>query len=203
MEPKTKYKLSDMVYDEVSVVALGANQDSDIVIFKSERRVTPRGDGHEAPDHTNEIIRANATIALARAKTALSKANPNHSPKDGKFTTGGGGAKGGKGKAGGGFKVGDSVEFEVKSTASSGPYKGKMMRTRGKVVGFTPTGMVKIKSKYNKYTVHPDKLKADAGPDAKRSAGASYGQKVTRPAKAKANSNGRTYTKYGEGSLYD
>lgn len=92
-------RLWDMDYDEVSVVALGANQESDIVLFKSATgTVTPRGDGDDGS--SSVVGRAKAAIALARAKVTLSKMNPNHD-RYGRFAASGSGHSNAKGVRGG------------------------------------------------------------------------------------------------------
>lgn len=83
---KPKTGLSDMEYDEVSLVALAANQEADVVLFKSGNGPEPRGDGEIATHTTND-----AQIALAKARMAIAKYNKNHSRTNGQFTSGSGG----------------------------------------------------------------------------------------------------------------
>jgi len=72
MTTKTKpiTRLSDMEYDEVSLVAISANQEADIVLFKSGAAdtVTPRHDTMTHDINDSALVIAKARIAIAKSR---------------------------------------------------------------------------------------------------------------------------------------
>ena len=104
--------LSDMDYDEVSFVALAANQEADIVLFKSDKRVARGSCDHDSMDSGDECPTCgkvkkslvtmpdhSALIAKSKALINIAKYNKNHSTTNGQFTSGGGGGAPHKGGA--------------------------------------------------------------------------------------------------------
>lgn len=100
-------ELTNMEYDEVSLVGAGANQDSDVVL--SKRR-----------EDAEEVVHVDANYSITKAKAILAKHNPNHDPKDGRFTSGPGGSGGGRYSRGAGHKYSIAGQIGLPNTKARG-----------------------------------------------------------------------------------
>jgi len=80
--PRKPTRLTDMEYDEVSLVGIPANQHADIVLFKS----------YTKPEEGPTLIRRSRTgqLALARAAVALAKHSPHNTGTPQSVHAGGG-----------------------------------------------------------------------------------------------------------------